>query len=34
MSKYWNKVAKQEYDNLPPQYKEDWGDLRERVYGE
>lgn len=31
MSKNWTKIAKQEFDNMPREYKADWADLRKQV---
>ena len=30
--KNWDKVAQQEFDTMPAEYQEDWGELRGVVY--
>lgn len=30
----WNKIAKKQFDAMPQDFQEDWGELRAVVYGD
>jgi hypothetical protein len=30
--KSWKKVADEQFDSLPNDFKDDWGELRDKVY--
>jgi hypothetical protein len=32
MKRNWDKVAKQQFDAMPDDFKDDWADFRDSVY--